>query len=41
MLRVVLVKDGTGGDYWWVECGACDTTLQGPHYPRRCVTLDA
>jgi hypothetical protein len=33
MLRVILkVKDGAGGDYWWVECGACDTAWQVPHY---------
>lgn len=25
LLRVVLkVRDGAGGDYWWVECGTCD-----------------
>jgi hypothetical protein len=33
MLWVILkVKDGAGGDYWWVECGACDTAWQVPHY---------
>jgi hypothetical protein len=33
MLRVLLkVRDGAGGDYWWVECGACDTGWQVPHY---------
>jgi hypothetical protein len=26
------VKDGAGGDYWWVECGAYDTAWQVPHY---------
>jgi HNH endonuclease len=26
------VRDGAGGDYWWVECGACDTAWQVPHY---------
>jgi hypothetical protein len=33
VLRLVLkVKDGAGGDYWSVECGACDTGWQVPHY---------
>jgi hypothetical protein len=33
VLRVVLkVRDGADGDYWWVECGACDTAWQVPHY---------
>jgi hypothetical protein len=33
VLRVLLkVKDGAGGDYWWVECGACDTAWQVPYY---------
>ena len=33
VLRVILkVKDGAGGDYWWVECGACDTAWQVPYY---------
>jgi hypothetical protein len=33
VLRVLLrVKDGMGGDYWWVECGACDTRLAGSYY---------
>jgi hypothetical protein len=33
VLRVIFkVKDGMGGDYWWVECGACDTAWQVPHY---------
>jgi len=25
------VKDGASGNYWWVECGACDTSWQVPH----------
>ena len=30
VLRDILkVKDGAGGDYWWVERGACDTVWQG------------
>jgi hypothetical protein len=33
VLRVILkVKDGSGGDCWWVECGACDTAWQVPYY---------
>jgi hypothetical protein len=33
VLRVILkVKDGAGGDYWWVDCGTCDTAWQVPHY---------
>jgi hypothetical protein len=33
VLRVLLkVKDGMGGDYWWVECGACGTAWQVPYY---------
>jgi hypothetical protein len=33
VLRVILkVRDGAGGDYWWVECGACDTAWQVPHH---------
>jgi hypothetical protein len=33
VLRVILkVKDGAGGDYHWVECGACDTAWQVPYY---------
>jgi hypothetical protein len=32
VLRVLLkVKDVAGRDYWWVECGACDTAWQVPH----------
>jgi hypothetical protein len=30
-------QDGAGGDYWWVECGACDTAWQVPHYPAESV----
>jgi hypothetical protein len=33
VLRVILkVKDGAGGDHWWVECGARDTAWQVPYY---------
>lgn len=33
MLRVILkVRDGAGGDYWWVECGGCDTAWQVPYF---------
>jgi hypothetical protein len=33
VLRVILkVRDGAGGDYWWVECGSCDTAWQVPYY---------
>jgi hypothetical protein len=33
LLRVLLkVRDGSGGDYWWVECGTCSTAWQVPHY---------
>jgi hypothetical protein len=33
LLRAILkVRDGVGGDYWWVECGTCDTAWQVPHY---------
>jgi hypothetical protein len=33
VLRMILkVKDGAGGDYWWVDCNACDTAWQVPHY---------
>jgi hypothetical protein len=29
VLRYVLkVKDGAGGNYWWVECSACNTAWQ-------------
>jgi hypothetical protein len=29
---ILKVRDGAGGDYWWVECGTCDTAWQVPHY---------
>ena len=29
---VLKVKEGAGGGYWWVECGACDTAWQVPFY---------
>jgi hypothetical protein len=33
LLRAILkVRDGMGGDYWWVECNACDRAWQVPHY---------
>jgi hypothetical protein len=33
VLRLVLkVKDSAGRDYRWVECGACDSAWQVPHY---------
>jgi hypothetical protein len=33
VLKVLLkIKDGAGGSYWWVECGACDTGWQVPYY---------
>lgn len=37
VLRIILkVKEGTGGDYWWVECNACDNACdsawQVPYY---------
>jgi hypothetical protein len=33
VLRIILkVRDGAGGDYWWVECGTCDCAWQVPHY---------
>ena len=36
VLRVVpKVKDGAGGNYWWVECGTCDTAWQVPYYAER------
>ena len=39
VLRVVLkVKDGAGGEaYRWVECSACDTAWQVPHYSAQSV----
>jgi hypothetical protein len=33
LLRAILkVRDGAGGDYWWVECGTCECGWQVPHY---------
>ena len=33
VLRVLLkVRDGMGGEYWWVECGACEAGWQVPQY---------
>lgn len=33
LLRAILrVKEGWSGDYWWVECGVCDSGWQVPHY---------
>ena len=33
LLRAILkVRDGAGGVYRWVECGACDTAWQVPYY---------
>jgi hypothetical protein len=33
VLKVLLrVKDGAGGGYWWVECGACAIGWQVPYY---------
>lgn len=33
LLRAILkVRDGASGGYWWVECSACDTAWQDPHY---------
>jgi hypothetical protein len=29
---LLMVKDGAGGNYWWVECGACETGWQVPRY---------
>jgi hypothetical protein len=32
IVRALLkVKDGMGGGYWWVECGACNTCWQVPY----------
>jgi hypothetical protein len=30
MIRVLLDVTDKGGDYWWVECGACYTAWQVP-----------
>ncbi len=33
VLRILLkVKEGAGGDYWWVECGGCDCAWPVPRY---------
>jgi hypothetical protein len=33
LLRAILkVREGAGEGYWWVECSACDTAWQVPHY---------
>jgi hypothetical protein len=33
LLRAILrVRDGAGGGYWWVECGACECGWQVQHY---------
>jgi hypothetical protein len=33
VLKVLLkVKDGSGGGYWWVECGSCECGWQVPYY---------
>jgi hypothetical protein len=33
LLRAILkVRDGAGGDHWWVECGICECGWQVPHY---------
>jgi hypothetical protein len=33
VLRILLkVEGGAGGNYWWVQCSACDTGWQVPHY---------
>jgi hypothetical protein len=38
LLQAILkVKDSAGGDYWWVECGTCDTAWQVPHYAEESV----
>jgi hypothetical protein len=28
------VRDGASADYWWVECGACETAWQFRATPR-------
>jgi hypothetical protein len=36
VLRVILkVEDGAGGDYHWVECGACGAGWQVMFYAER------
>jgi hypothetical protein len=38
VLKLALkVKDGMGGDYWWVECGGCDCSWAVPHYAEESV----
>lgn len=32
-VRAILrVRDGAGGDYWWVECGVCEIGWQVPYF---------
>jgi hypothetical protein len=36
VVRVLLkIRDGAGGDYWWVTCNACDIGWQVPFYAKR------
>jgi hypothetical protein len=38
VLRVLLkAQDGSGGDYWWVTCGAGDTAWPVPFYAQASV----
>jgi hypothetical protein len=38
VLKVLLkVRNGMGGDYWWVECGGCETAWQVPYYAEETV----
>jgi hypothetical protein len=38
-LRYILkVKDGLAPGYWWVECSACATSWQVPHYAEKSVS---
>jgi hypothetical protein len=33
VLRILLkVREGSGGDYWWVECGVCATSWAVPYF---------
>jgi hypothetical protein len=33
LIRAILkVRDGSGGDYWWVECITCDMGWPVPYY---------
>jgi hypothetical protein len=32
LAAILKVRDGAGGDYWWVECAGCDCGWQVPHY---------